>query len=102
MHPNVAETVDAMLRGIAPTPEIRSGDANGQVTKTRAFVLKTLAPQPLQAISMPSNPRREPTVLPPSSTRVLPFGVSRDKLEQLVKGSRARIAVVQDLNQAEL
>jgi hypothetical protein len=103
IHPNVAETIDAMLRGVPPSPEVRSVDSIGRIRKTRPTVLAPPVPDAALASSnLPGPGRLEEDAPPPRSTRVLPFGVSRSKLEQLVRGNRASVAVVRDLSEADV
>ncbi len=118
VHRSVAETVDAMLRGVPPTPEVRSLDTLGRVRRVRPVAQtpevaeelrpseESRPPEHSREQSRPSVERpvavQEPRRAATTATRVLPFGVSRGRLEQVARDSRAAIEVVRDLSDADV
>ena len=95
VHPDVASTVDAILRGIAIQPEVRWVDDTGKLRHS---------PQaPTARRPQPSTP--SPDAAPAEDvrrTRVHPFGVNRDKLAQVAQGARIPVEVEEDLSKADL
>ena len=89
IHPNVGEVVDAILRGKRVSPEVRSLDEKGEVRHERAPV---------------SHPRPGPwpTVPQEKPLRLLPYGVSRSRLEQAVRERGAPVSLVEAGTEADL
>ena len=110
VHQNVGETVDAMLRGAPPSPEIRSVDTIGRVRRSRPAAVEPPTSREERAFRQPAPMEspipsgNEPESRGAKSTKVLPFGVSRARLEQLLRGSSNTIGVevVQDLQDADV
>ncbi len=107
VNKDVAETVDLLLRGIAPSPEIRAVDTLGRIRKIRTSALPIPSSPTAQAEAPaleehPSLPQPVQRGGSPLSTRVLPFGVSRSRLEEVAKGRNAAIQVVRDLKDADV
>jgi stage III sporulation protein SpoIIIAA len=119
VHDDVAETVDSMLRGYRMPPEVRELGEDGQV---RVITL----PQPAGAPARGQRGTRDRRVLgerdrpyaaeargngAPSGAgeevpqgpfrRVYPFGIARKRLEQAVRETGARVAIADDLNDAD-
>ena len=117
VHGDVAETVDAMLRGYQMPAEVRELGEDGEV---RVIAL----PQP----SMPAGSQRGATAARSASAtaavrgdsrgngaargrqlrpadapfrRVYPFGISRKRLEQAVRETGARVAIADELSDAD-
>jgi stage III sporulation protein SpoIIIAA len=99
IHHSVADTVDAILRGYAPQPEVRRRMPGGTVAVVQeASPVPLRRPQPameaeLAAVREPASLRdgeeeREPALL------IFPYGVSRNKIERAISnlGVNARIA----------
>jgi len=113
VHRDVAETVDAMLRGYRMPAEVRELDENGEIR-----VLEV--PRSIPA-EMRMERDRRPYVLgrrgatderadhPPIAPggddqpfrRVYPFGISRKRLEQAVRETGARVAIADELRDAD-
>tara|TARA_A100001037_G_scaffold25361_1_gene20678 strand:- start:2148 stop:3821 length:1674 start_codon:yes stop_codon:yes gene_type:complete len=123
VHEDVARTVDAVLRGKHIPPEIRELDNSGtirkhfqQVTTTHAFDLAPFTFHgkhiPRQVNSNTNTPMEEPPmkfppinqVSPPEVklTKILPFGVSRERLEDFAHKSGASINIVNSLDDADV
>lgn len=116
--PDVGEVVDRMLRGFPVTPELRMLDDGGEVQRGRGqrtapmvsrngtsmgrfesqpdFYFGTpLAEQPDEPVS------EEPLESRPA-TRILPYGINRGKLQQVIKTSQAPVELVGEIEQADL
>jgi stage III sporulation protein SpoIIIAA len=76
LHHDVAATVDHVLRGGAPSPEIRLKKPSGKVE----IVPPQQVPQESEAVRGARVAGRPPAVL-----RIFPYGVSRGKIERAVK-----------------
>jgi stage III sporulation protein SpoIIIAA len=103
VHKNVRETMDSMLRGGPAVPEVRSVDSIGRVTKNS--LIQTEPPQVIEQGLFGQTNTLEVRKFEKSkskSTRILPFGVSKARLEQLVKGNSTTLEVVQDLKDADV
>jgi stage III sporulation protein SpoIIIAA len=97
LHHDVATTLDNMLRGRAPRPEIRERTDHGEVNVLQQGERAAAAPpqQPahpaLRAIAPPERPAEErapqPRKLPPT-VRIYPYGVSRNRLEKSIRDLR--------------
>ncbi|TAK69870.1 MAG: AAA family ATPase, partial [Dehalococcoidia bacterium] len=108
VHGDVAETVDAMLRGYAMPAEVRELDENGEI---RIIEL----PRPVMALGgradrgardrRPYAGERAPQAaggdVDGPFRRVYPFGISRKRLEQAVRETGARIALAEELSEAD-
>jgi stage III sporulation protein SpoIIIAA len=97
IHQSVSDTVDSLLRGYAPQPEVRQRLAGGSVT-----VVQEATPQPLRragheaeqmsaAYAAHLGEREEDEDAP---LLIFPYGVSRNKIERAVSnlGVHAQIA----------
>ena len=103
INSNVADVVDKMLRGYTVTPEIRTIDREGRIEQVEA-------PPEMVTARDGNRPRRfEPPVhvtpgpeLPQRVTHIMPYGVNKGKLQQVVQGTRAPVELVGDINAADL
>lgn len=95
VHRDVAEVVDRALRGLAPRPEVRVRDGAGGV-----------------AIESPTAPTEVPVVWPGAearaatrrgrrNVRILPYAVSRPRLERSIRDLRVPAVVVDRLAEAD-
>ncbi len=120
VHDDVAETVDSLLRGYRTPPEVRELGEDGQV---RVIAL----PQPAGTAPRGQRGARERHPLGERDRRpyaaegrgnaapygaveevpqgpfrrVYPFGIARKRLEQAVRETGARVAIADDLNDAD-
>jgi stage III sporulation protein SpoIIIAA len=112
VYHNVAQAVDALLRGRAPQAEIRHRDDNGVVHIEPA---PASAPTPLGVASaVPARVRCEPiledaasadvSALPPArnTVRVFPYGISQARLRQAAASLQLPIHFVEDVRQADV
>lgn len=110
VHSDVSDTVDRILRGHNVSPEIRTLQDSGAVSKTRSVVKGALAnghgPQhtslPISAEESPTNGTEELEPEPVEITHIMPYGVNKGKLLQVVRITRAPVEVVDDINKADL
>ncbi|GAB4323486.1 MAG: AAA family ATPase [Dehalococcoidia bacterium] len=102
IHEDVAATVDARLRGFEAPPEIRELTAAGDITVHEAA---------LDAYGEPVAERERPArregpgqgfeQQPQPTVRLLPFAISRGRLEQAIHNLRAPVQMVQDVREAD-
>lgn len=97
IHDNVADTVDALLRGYEAPAEIR------EIADDGAIAVRTeREPEHLHPIER--GERRSATVVPAIGgpvRRIYPFGISRNRLEQAIRGAAAPATIVEHLDEAD-
>jgi stage III sporulation protein SpoIIIAA len=108
VHGDVAETVDSMLRGYKMPAEVRELDENGEV---RVIELPRAIPGAARADrgARDRRPYRGDGATEPAGIeagdqpfrRVYPFGVSRKRLEQAIRETGARVAIADELHEAD-
>lgn len=100
VHKDVAETVDAILRGYPISPEMREMNAEGNV--------QLLQPPPRLADGDGGEEMRPPRgIAAPQGPagrerRVYPFGVSRQRLDQAIRQTRFPGQIVDHLDDADV
>ncbi|MBI4789451.1 MAG: AAA family ATPase [Chloroflexi bacterium] len=105
VHHEVADAVDALLRGRAMPAEIRLRDESGQVhiEKPRISPSVTISAKPARGrreaaiAEKPARVQAEPL----RALRVYPYGLSQERLEQAAKGLQLPVRVVADVGQAD-
>jgi stage III sporulation protein AA len=115
VHPDVAEVVDRMLRGMPVSPEIRTLDERGAIQRSFAAPAPVLTQVATNGGALARigrrhyapPPRPEPQVQPQPQveakvTRILPYGVNKGKLQEAVKELGAPIEVVDSMSQADM
>ncbi|MBI4295080.1 MAG: AAA family ATPase [Chloroflexi bacterium] len=96
IHPNVAEAVDAILRGKQPASETRWLNEKGEIAREKA-ASAVVAKQPA------AEPEAAPSpVTTGSLKRIYPFGVNRPRLEQAIREAQVAAEVAMDLGQADV
>ena len=114
VHHNVQKTVDLILRGVPPRPEIRVRTGAGDVEVVQKEQDVEVADPsfnqrfPSLARAEPEEPRRrqrpvetvEPD-LPSGGLRVYPYGINRTRLERAIRERRVLANVSIDVNQAD-
>ncbi len=106
VHHDVADAVDALLRGRALPAEIRIRDEHGEVHIEK--------PQISPRATIPSNrrDRRQEMAAPERAAKtavaearrplkLFPYGISQDRLEQAAKGLGLPVRVVDDVSQSD-
>jgi stage III sporulation protein SpoIIIAA len=99
IHQNVAETVDALLRGYEAPAEIREMDPEGEV-HVRADRPEPEHRRPLPYPDRAARPQDTQVALGPAM-RIYPFGVSRNRLEQAIRETGSAARVTDQLDEAE-
>lgn len=98
IHHDVAATVDKMLRGATPRPEIRVRNAEGNVQVVQHEVTERPNGWHDQPVERPEpQHRRTPQIL-----RLFPYGVSRNRLERAIRELRAPAYISKDLRDANV
>ncbi|GIX48887.1 MAG: single-stranded DNA-binding protein [Candidatus Tectimicrobiota bacterium] len=93
VYHNVAQVVDAFLRGVPLRPELRLRRPDGSVEVQRAAALPAAAP----ANGAAPPPPRRPQVL-----RIFPYAVNRSRLERAIRACQVPAYVVNSLEDANL
>lgn len=118
VHPNVSDTVDSLLRGDLVMPEVRWVDENGKVhVEKQEQSSEPATPLPggwakqgtasqshtSQARTMQRQERRHtPPAVAGKSKRVYAFGLTKSKLEQIVKSNNLPLEIVNDIRSADV
>lgn len=113
VHPNVSETVDALLRGELVMPEVRSIDDTGKVhVEKQERSSEPATPLPggwarqggilSQAHTSRPQEKRHPVAAAGKSKRVYAFGLTKSKLEQIVKSHNLPLEIVNDIRSADV
>ena len=111
VHPDVADTVDRILRGYSIAPEHRTVNADGTVSKTRPQVTRSpnggspsMAGMPFDGNSErhDSRPESETQREPIKVTHIMPYGVNKGKLQQAVRHTNSAVQVVDNISSADL
>jgi hypothetical protein len=101
VHANVAEVVDSILRGNPAPPEIRYKAPDGQVKVEKGIALRPVGRERAAEARTPT-PFVAPQKAEGKPTRIYPYGISRDRLENIVRALRIPVNVVKDPNSAEV
>ncbi len=109
VHENVADVVDAMLRGQTPAAVIRYRESDGSVHEERAPASRP-APPSLVALGSPgSNGARAlsrpaaavPSRAPRRVMQIYPFGVNRARLQHAIRALQLPATLASDLDSAD-
>ena len=98
IHADVATTIDKMLRKQSIPSEIRSISSEGKIEKE----ISAPAPNNTNTYGNDNNETDHQFSQPLSVTRVLPYGVNRGRIEQIINAMNAPIALVTDMNTADI
>ncbi len=101
VHEDVAETVDALLRGYEAEAEIRVIGGDGGIETVERMPLRTTPAEPLNAREEPE--RRQTLTAAPGGPqrRLLPFGISRARLESAIDQTRSGASIVDSVRDAD-
>ena len=122
VHGDVAESVDALLRGYPIPPELRSRDEEGKIHTEKARISSNLKQgkngrnqhepmaQGMRRMSDPSsqrqtarhNDRGDSATGGRQSVRIYPYGVARNRLEQAAKRLSVKAILVRDVEEADV
>jgi stage III sporulation protein SpoIIIAA len=97
IHKNVAEVVDALLRGYQPQPEVRQRTASGDVA-----ILQEAATESMPQLSgeFAHDPHDGDDAEKPIS--IFPYGVSRSKIERAVHNLKIRASIARTWDDADV
>lgn len=126
VHHDVQKTVDMILRGIAPRPEIRVRTGAGETEVVQNEETAEMAdasfnqrfpslarrsapaagPAPSEKVAAGAPGAASPTLSPPPGdgagmVRIFPYGIARTRLERAIREKRAPAFVTNDLNDAD-
>ncbi len=112
VHTDAAESVDSILRGSPISPEIRSKGPDGEVHIERARTLRAVTSErgvaPPAAGPTPFGGRRAGPATRAEArtegkpTRIYPYGISRDRLDNLLRSLKLPVAIVRDPGSADV
>jgi len=118
IHHNVAQTVDRILRGQQPRPEIRIRNPQGDIeilqkadSDTRGYRVMEEEEEEGTEVTKPTRPFHEtlrtttsPSVRrePSGMIRVFPYGVSRSRLDRAILESHVPAQIARDVNEADV
>jgi stage III sporulation protein SpoIIIAA len=121
VHHNVLKTVDLVLRGVTPRPEVRVRTGGGEVEVVQReqtpeiedpgfntrYPSLNRSPDPVRAMAPQGSPGREAGP-PRAETRptgqlikIFPYGIARTRLERAIREKRAAAFVVSEASQAD-
>ena len=116
IYANVADTVDALLRGYAPQPEVRARTASGTVQVVQEA---TPVASPKRAAAIASSPRAVPDTEFAAAMRsgefddrgderegqhrlLFPYGVSRNKIERAIHNLGVNASIARKWDDADV
>jgi len=111
IHHDVRETVDAILRGRQPRPEIRVRNPAGEIEVVQQGDAAVVEEEGGQPGERPGRSMREafraataPSIRRSNSTtkRIFPYGVSRSRLDRAIRESRAPAYIARDVSEADV
>ncbi len=104
VHQDIAHTVDALLRGVDVDAEVRTLGESGEISGVERRPLDRPWLRDAADDETPSAERRG-IPLPPApggpSRHILPFGVSRSRLEEAIDDTRSAAVVVDSIREAD-
>ena len=98
IHKNVAEVIDALLRGYQPQPEVRQRQPGGEVTVVQEADTETM-PQMHEAYDRNDTAElgdRDKPML------IFPYGVSRNKIERAIHNLRVNASIARTWDDADI
>lgn len=111
VHHNVMKTVDLILRGIPPKPEIRVRTVQGQYEVVQQAESKDVKEpgfnERFPALARRPEPEPEARPVEPAAkgsnglVRIYPYGIARTRLERAIREKRAPAFVCTDITQAD-
>jgi nucleoside-triphosphatase THEP1 len=99
IHENVAATIDALLRGVDPEPEVRKRTEDGNVEVVREARTEKIQQErfaeSLLRFDDPSNEAEERLL-------IFPFGVSRNKIERAIRNLHVNAGIARKWDDADV
>jgi stage III sporulation protein SpoIIIAA len=99
IHKNVAEVVDALLRGYQPQPEVRQRTASGDVKIVQEADTESMPQMVAHAAYHEDQSDREDRDKP---LLIFPYGVSRNKIERAIHNLRVNAAIARNWDDADV
>ncbi len=93
VHHEVADAVDAVLRGRSLPAEIRVRDQEGTVHIEKPAISPRM--------TLPTRPRQVRPEEPARALRLFPYGLSQERLEQAAQTLRVPVQIVNDVSNAD-
>ncbi|MBI3287387.1 MAG: AAA family ATPase [Chloroflexi bacterium] len=98
VHHDVAEAVDAILRGRSLPAEVRYRDEKGEVRTERALLPREeLTPEMASTLGA-----RRGAAMPLRTVRVYPYGINQSSLVQAARGMGLPVEIAEELGQADV
>lgn len=115
VHGNVMKTVDNILRGLPPRPEVRvrlesgkvevvqkeSLDESAEVTSRPEYPTLSRQVEVPPADRTPKAQRESKQALPPGMVRVFPYGIARTRLDRAIREKKIPAMIANDLHNAD-
>ncbi|HTX03636.1 MAG TPA: R3H domain-containing nucleic acid-binding protein [Candidatus Acidoferrales bacterium] len=98
IHRNVADVVDALLRGYQPQPEIRERGPAGNVTVVQQADTQVLPPPSARVDDVDAEASAEQE----KPLMIFPYGVSRNKIERAVTNLRVGASIARKWDDADV
>jgi stage III sporulation protein SpoIIIAA len=99
IHKNVAEVVDALLRGYQPQPEVRKRTISGEVEIVQEAETESMPQLASSAAYREEEHEREERDKP---LLIFPYGVSRNKIERAVHNLRVNASIARNWDDADV
>lgn len=97
IHKNVADVVDALLRGYQPQPEVRQRTAAGRVE-----ILQEADPESMPQLSSAHAHDLEMEDERDRPMLIFPYGVSRNKIERAIHNLRVNASIARNWDDADV
>ena len=102
VHEDIGATVDKLLRGFDAEAEVRTIAPGGEVSAATRVPVSPAHAEPLEPPSeLPAAPRELPPAPGGPPRRILPFGVSRSRLDEAIRETRSDAEVVDRVADAD-
>ena len=102
VHANVAEVVDSVLRGNPIPPEVRYKGPDGQIHVERGRPVRPVAAGERAAQLPAPSPFIPQRKAEGKITRIYPYGISRDRMEAMVRSLRLPVVIVREPTSADV
>ena len=96
IHKNVADVIDALLRGYQPQPEIRQREPSGEVTVVQEADTESMPRLPEAYDHDREHDERERPL------SIFPYGVSRNKIERAIANLRVNASIARNWDDADV
>jgi hypothetical protein len=98
LHQNVADVVDALLRGYSPQPEVRQRMPGGNVTVVQEANPESM-PQIAPSFGLDEQREEEDRE---AAMSIFPYGVSRNKIERAIHNLRVNAVMARNWDEADV